>query len=174
MFKYLIDQIKIMKGNILTIGIDDKLLSGFNRNNTVNVYTLDRAKGIFGKSKKRKDKEGKTINIKRLRKYFHKKRLDYVIVDYDEIKDYLKYVMRDLVYLNNNKLYLYGVDEDSDLIEKRFKRYKANCLIKRFKDHILIEVDNSKSRTNWFLNKVYYISDTIYNFVDFVSNILIS
>ena len=64
MFKYLIDIIKNLKGNVLTIGIDDKLLNGFNKNKSVNVYTLDKAKGIFSKSKKRKTEKGKTINIK--------------------------------------------------------------------------------------------------------------
>ncbi len=175
MFKYLLDIIKKMKGNVLTIGIDDKLLNCFNNNSCVNVYTLDRAKGIFGKSKKRRDNKGKTINIKKLKKYFHKKSLDYIVIDYSEIKDYIKYVIRDIVSLNNNKVYIYCDKEvDIELLVKRFKRYKASSIIKEFKDNYVIEIDNGNSRTNWFKNKIYYIPDTGYNIIEFISNVLIS
>ena len=175
MFKYLIDIIKKIEGNVLTIGIDDKLLIGFNKNDKVNVYTLDRAKGLFGKSKKRKDNQGKTINIKKLKKYFHKKSLDYIIIDYNEIVDYLKYVVRDIVLLNSNNTYIYcDNDCDIDIIANRFRRYGAKAKIKSFKDKLVIEIDNSNSKTNWFKNKIYYIKDTIYNIGEFISNILIS
>lgn len=175
MFKYLLDIIKNMHGNILTIGIDEKLLNGFNKKNNVNVYTLDRAKGIFGKSKNRKDNKGKTINIKRLKKYFYKKSLDYIVIDYSEIKDYIKYVIRDIVSISNNKVYIYfNKDDDIELIIKRFKRYKASSNIKEFKDNFVVEIDSSNSKTNWLKNKIYYIPDTVYNIVDFISNVLIS
>ena len=175
MFKYLLDIIKNMQGNILTIGIDDKLLNGFNKNGCVNVYTLDRAKGIFGKSKKRRDNKGKTVNIKKLKKYFRNKSLNYIIIDYGEINDYIKYVIRDIVYLNNNKVYIYcNKEDDIELLVKRFKRYNASSFIKEFKDNYVIVIDNSNSKTNWLKNKLYYILDTVYNIIEFISNVLIS
>ena len=175
MFKYLIDIIKNLKGNVLTIGIDDKLLNGFNKNKLVNVYTLDKARGIFSKSKKRKTEKGKTINIKKLKKYFNKKSLDYVICDWYEIEPYIKYVVRDIVYLNCNKLYIYGDKSmDIDIITKRFKRYGSKLNIKEFKDTIVIEINNIESKTNFLKNKLYYCTDTLYNLVEFISNLLVS
>ena len=38
MYKYLLDVIKNMEGNVITIGIDDKLINGFKKNKKVNVY----------------------------------------------------------------------------------------------------------------------------------------
>ena len=40
MYKYLLEIIKKIEGNIISIGLDDKLLSGFNKHEKVNVYTL--------------------------------------------------------------------------------------------------------------------------------------
>ena len=55
-YKYLLELIKEMEGNIIGIGLDSKLLSGFNKNKKVNVYTIDSIQTSFGilPSKKRK------------------------------------------------------------------------------------------------------------------------
>ena len=37
MYKYLLDVIKNMEGNVITIGIDDKLINGFKKNKKVNL-----------------------------------------------------------------------------------------------------------------------------------------
>ncbi len=178
MYKYLLDIIKKIEGNVITVGIDYKLLDGFDRNDKVNVYTIDQAKSNcgFGKKKKRKTSSGRTINIKKLYKYFKKSSIDYFIVDSDEIKDYLKYFIRDSIFLNKKKIYLYGNKDsiDIELFEKRYKRYQSNIEIKEFKENVLLIIDNSKSKSNWLKNKIYYLSDTVYNIVDFISNILTS
>lgn len=178
MYKYLIDIIKNMEGNIIGIGLDDKLLDGFNKNKRANIYTIDKAtSGITaGKSKKRTTSSGKTINIKKLYKYFKKNSIDYIICNTEEVNDYLKYFIRDSIYLNNKKIYLYGNKNniDIELLEKRYKRYKSIIEIKEFKDSILIIIDNSLSNSNWFKNKLYFISDTLYNIVEFISNVLVS
>ena len=178
MYKYLLDIIKKLEGNVIGIGIEDKLLDGFNRNNRVNVYTIDKARPAFGigKSKKRKTNSGKTINIKKLYKYFKKYSVDYIICNIDEVNDYLKYFIRDSIYLNRKKLYLYGKKDtiDIELLKKRYNRYKVNIEIKEFKDSILLIVDTSNSKTNFIKNKLYFLSDTLYNLVEFISNVLVS
>lgn len=124
MYKYLLDIIKKMEGNVIGVGIDSKLLDGFNKNNRVNVYTIDNAKPGIGISKsKRTTSSGKTINIKKLYKYFKKNSIDYIICNTEEVNDYLKYFIRDSIYLNNNKIYLYGNKDNMDieLLEKDIK-----------------------------------------------------
>lgn len=180
MYKYLLEIIKKIEGNVIGVGLDDKLLDGFNKNNRVNVYTIEKAKPSFGmgggKSKKRKTNSGKTINIKKLYKYFKKDSVDYIIGNIEEVNDYLKYFIRDSIYLDKKMIYLYGSKDklDIELLTKRYKRYKSNIEVKEFKDSVLLIIDNSKVKTNWFKNKGYYISDTMYNFVEFISNVLVS
>ena len=178
MYKYLLDIIKKIEGNIIGVGLDSILLDGFDKNNRVNVYTIDRAKaGITSsKSKKRTTSSGRTINIKKLYKYFKKDSIDYIIGDIEEVNDYLKYFIRDSIYLNRKKLYLYGKKDtiDIELLKKRYNRYKVNIEIKEFKDSILLIVDTSNSKTNFIKNKLYFLSDTLYNLVEFISNVLVS
>ena len=178
MYNYLLGIIKNIEGNVIGIGLDYKLLDGFNKNNRVNVYTIDRSKsGIgFGKSKKRTTSSGRTINIKKLYKYFKRSSIDYIIGDIEEVNDYLKYFIRDSVYLDKKKIYLYGNKDviDVDLLKKRYKRYKSNIEVKEYKDSFLLVIDNENAKTNWFKNKIFYIFDTLYNITEFISNILIS
>ena len=178
MYKHLFELIKKMEGNVIGIGLDYKLLDGFKNNNKVNVYTIDQAKPGLGisKRKKRTTSSGKTINIKKLYKYFKKDSVDYIICNVEEVNDYLKYFIRDSIYLDKKKIYLYGDKNtlDTELLEKRYKRYNSNIEIKEFKDNILLSIDNSNIKINWFKNKLYYISDTLYNIAEFISNVLIS
>lgn len=177
MYKYLLDIIKKIEGNIIGVGLDSMLLDGFDKNNRVNVYTIDRAKPKigFGKSKKRTTSSGRTINIKKLYKYFKNKSIDYIIGDIEEVNDYLKYFIRDSIYLNRKTLYLYGNKEiDIELLKKRYNRYKVNIEVKEFKDSYLLIIDTSNSKTNFIKNKLYFIADTLYNLVEFISNVLTS
>lgn len=178
MYKYLLEIIKKMEGNVIGVGIASKLLDGFNKNNRVNVYTIDNAKPGIGisKSKKRTTSSGKTINIKKLYKYFKKDSIDYIICNIEEVNDYLKYFIRDSVYLNNKTLYLYGNKNiiDIDLLKKRYKRYKSILEVKEYKNSLLLIIDNSNKKINWFMNKLYFILDSLYNLVEFISNVLVS
>ena len=124
MYKYLLDIIKKIEGNIIGVGLDSILLDGFDKNNRVNVYTIDRAKaGITSsKSKKRTTSSGRTINIKKLYKYFKKDSIDYIIGDIDgdytvNSKDAL-IVLRasvGLERLNNTQLILADVDNSKSI-----------------------------------------------------------
>ena len=177
MFKHLIEIVKNLKGEVLAIGVDDKILAGFKSNDSVNVFTLNKVESLFERRKKKikRDKTGKDINIKRLRKYFKKQKFDYMIINYEEIEDYLKYVVRDIVYLNTNTLYLYcDMECDIELLIKRFNRYGASIKVTKYKESILLEIDNKKSKTNWLKNKLYYVPDTLYNIGDIISNILVN
>ena len=176
MFNYLADIAKKIQGNILTIGVDNKILEGFLKNKKVNVYTLNRSNIMFSKHNKiKKDHRGKSINIKKLRRYFKKKSIDYLFINFEEIEDYLKYVVKDIIYINSNKLYLYcSKESDIPLIEKRFKRYNISISKKSYKEIILLEINNQKSKNNWAKDKIYYLLDTIYNLVELISNILIN
>lgn len=178
MYKYLLEIIKKMEGNVIGIGMDQKLLSGFNKNKKVNVYTINSAPTNFGiiSTKKRKTNTGKIISIKKLYKYFKKRSNDYIICNYKEVDAYLKYYIRDSVYINKKAIYLYGSKEDIDvdLLIKRYKRYNVSVDIKEFKENILLILDTSNTKFSKIKNKFYYISDTAYNFIDFISNILVS
>lgn len=177
MFNKLEEIIKKCEGNVLSICLDDKLMNAFNNNNKINLYSVDSNKSTrpFKKKNKRKTNKGKTINIKKLRKYINKKSVDYMFCNMNEMFGYYKYFIKDSVHLNNNKLYIYADKEiDKDLLIKNYKRYNTNIEYNEYKTGYIIIVDNTKSKTNFIKDSLYFIKDTFYNIAEAIGNLLIS
>lgn len=178
MIKEILKLIKNIEGNVITIGIkNSKIMDKLLKNNKINLFDINKDDNIvFFKSKKRKLNNSKIINIKKLNKYFNKKSIDYIICDIEEIKDYLKFFVKNSIYLNDKKLIMYGNNEDVDLdnLIKRYKRYNVNIETITLSDNFILIIDNSKSKNKRILEKIYYIKDTLYNLVEMISNILVS
>lgn len=177
MFNKLEEIIKKCEGNVLSVCLDEKLMDAFNNNNKITLYSVDsnKSSGLFKKKNKRKTNKGKTINIKKLRKYINKKSVDYMFCNMNEMFGYYKYFIKDSVHLNNNKLYIYAEkDIDKDLIIKNYKRYNTSIEYNEYKNGYIIIVDNTKSKTNFIKDSLYFIKDTFYNIAETIGNLLIS
>lgn len=176
MFNKLEEIIKKVEGNVLTICLDDKLINSFNNNNKINLYSIESNKRKIGiKSKhKMKNNKGKSIKIKKLRKYLNKKSVDYLFCNMNEMFKYYKYFIKDSVYLNNNKLYIYADKEiDKDLLIKNYKRYNVEINCTEYKNGYILIIDNKNSKNNFFKDKIYFIKDTFYNAAEIIGNVLI-
>jgi len=178
MFNRLEEIIKKTKGNVLVIGLENKLLDIFDKNNKVNLYSIasgSNSGGLFGNPKKRATNKGKTINIKRLRKYINKKSTDYIICNMNQMMPYYKYFIKDSIYLNNNVIYIYATNEiDKEFIIKKYKRYNVKISYVDYKNGYIITIDNTKGKNNFFKDKIYFIKDTFYNIAEIIGNVLIS
>ena len=175
MFKYLYDEIKNMEGNVLAIGIDDKLINAIKKNKNINAFEISKSErfSLFQKKKRKLESNGKSINIKKLHKYFKKGSINYIIVDYEQILKHYKYVFKDSIYLSKGKLYFYmPKDIDSDYINK-YKRYNSKINIKEYDSTKLVIIDNGEAKTSKVKNIIYLFSDTMTNLIDFISNILV-
>lgn len=174
--------VKTFTGNVLCLGVQDEgILKNLGSNSKVNVYTIERnyTRSIFfrkKRSKVAKDKKGKKINMKKLRKTFKKKSIDYIVCDISEIYDYFKYFIYDSVVINKKKLYLYGDSKyiDPKVLGKRFERYHAKVEVSTSSTEFLLIIDNEFSRGNWLKAKWYIIVDTFHNLGDMISAALIS
>ena len=177
MFNKLEEIIKESEGNVLTVCLDNKLMDKFDKNNKVNLYSIDsnNKPSIFGKQNKKTTNKGKTINIKRLRKYINKNSVDILICNMNEMFKYYKYFIKDSIYLNNNKIYIYSNNEiDKDFIIKKYKRYNVNISDTDYKNGFIITIDNTKGKNKFIKDKIYFIKDTMYNLAEFIGNILVS
>ena len=93
----------------------------------------------------------------------------------NEMISYYKYFIKDSVYLNNNKLYIYAEkDVDKDLLIKNYKRYNANVEYFEYKTGFILIIDNKNSKTNVIKDILYFIKDTFYNIAESIGNVLIS
>ncbi len=177
MFNTLEEIIKKTKGNVLSVCLDEKLMNAFKNNNKINLYSIDSdsSSNIFNRKNKRKTNKGKTINIKKLRKYINKKSVDYMFCNMNEMFGYYKYFIKDSIHLNNNKLYIYAEKNiDKDLLIKNYKRYNVKIECTEYKTGYILTIDNTKSKNKYIMDKLYFIKDTFYNIAEFIGNLLIN
>lgn len=168
---------KNVSGKVLVIGLENKTVEQVldKNENITELYTMN-----FNGKKKTKDKTKgrryKTISIKKIRKIFKKKRIDYIICNIEDINRFLRTFIKDSIYINKTKLYIYGNKEilDSELIEKRYKRYNTKISITEYNKELLIEIDNSNAYNNKIKDIFYNISDICYSVVNIIGDLLIN
>jgi len=166
-----------LSNNVLSIGLDSNLCEELNNNTKIN--NLDVINFESGKVRKKRLLKGKDkskkINIKKLRKIYKKKGVDYIICNYDIIKKYIRYFIKDSVYINNTTLYFYGNDiKTVNSIVKKYERYNVSIKTKTYSNYFIIEIDNSKSKNHFIKDKLYFIYDTISLISDYIENFLIN
>ena len=178
MFNKLEEILKEIEGNVLTVCLDEKLMKFAYNNDKINLYSIESNinSGLFRRKRnKRKTNKGKTINIKKLRKYINKKSVKYMFCNMNEMFNYYKYFIKDSIYLNNNKLYLYfDKNIDKELIIKNYKRYNIKIEEIEYKNSYLLIIDNTNSKSNLLKDIIYFIKDTLYNIAEAIGNLLIS
>ena len=168
---------KSISGNVIIIGLDYATVEDvIDKNDKINnLYIMN----FKGKKRTRKIEKGykrdKVISIKKIRKVFKKKKIDYIICNIDDVRKFLRSFIKNSVYINKNKLYIYGNNDnvDIELLENRYKRYTDDILITKYNNDILIEINNTNSYNNRLKDFCYHIFDIGYDIVDFIGNILV-
>jgi len=172
----IINLLKELNGSLLGIGLDNELmLDAINENNNIDLcYLFSNAKikgkkfDSYGKGKNKK------VNIKRLRKYFKKKTLDNVVCNYEVIKKYIRGFVSNSVYINRNKLYIYGNLKDLESLEVKYKRYTDDIVIKKEKECFLLIVNNKNTKTNFFKDTKYKVIDFFNDSIEFITDLLVN
>lgn len=160
---------KIIDGfssNVIGIGTEKKLIDSLNKNKNITECNIINNK----KTKTNGKGRSKYIYIKKLRKVFKKKKVDYILCNYEVIKPYLKHFVKDSIYINRGKLYFYGSDIEIDNLLARYKRYNIEYKI----TNNILEIDNKLSKNNFIKDCFYYIIDSINNVIDFIGNLLMN
>ena len=165
--------IKKMEGKVIGIGInDERVIKEIDKNN--NIYECDLLDSI-DLSNQESGKKKKKKYIKKLRKKYKDKSVDYIIMDPTKIFRKLKFLIKDTIYINNKKIYIYmDKNDDYELVIKRYKRYTKNIETIKCDDGIIINIDSTDSKKHIIKNIFYYIIDTLYNISDMIGDILVS
>ena len=186
MYKRLEELIKVTKGNVLAVCLDNILLNEFMKKDNIILYSLssnnsnDTILGLMNKKKKdkpkyKKNNKGKDINIKKLRKEIKKKSVDYLFCNMDEMFNYYKYFIKDSIYMSNNKIYIYFNNKiDKEFIINKYKRYDVKIKETEYKNGYLLEIDVKNAKNSFLKDKIYFIKDTMYNIAEFIGNLMIS
>ena len=124
----------------------------------------------YNKDNKKKSFFNKTIKIKKIRKVFKKKKIDYIICNYDEISNYLNTFVKDSIYINKGKLYFYG-NIDVDLLKLKYGRYNVEI---NLIDKKIIEIDTSSAKNNFFKDNYYRLVDFKDRLVEIIGDVLMN
>lgn len=166
-----------ISGNVITIGLEYKTVESviLKNKSIVNLYEMNFNGKKKTKSNQKCREKGKVISIKKIKRIFKKKKIDYIVCNIEDISKFLRSFIKNSVYINKTKLYIYGTKGqiDVELLERRYKRYTNEIFITEYKDDVLIEIDNSSSRNNRFKDFWYHISDLVYDVMNFIGDILI-
>ncbi len=169
---------KEISGNVVTIGVDYKtVLDELDKNEKiVNLYSMQFNGKKRSKKKEKGKKRDKIVSIKKIRKIFKKKKIDYIICNIEDINRFLRTFIRDSVYINKKKLYIYGSKNniDLELIEKRYNRYNVIINITEYDKDVLIEIDNTKAFNNALKDIFYNIADIFYSIYNAIGDLLIN
>lgn len=167
------DVSKIVSGNVLGIGVDEKISEILEQNDRVLNCNLLNSFSNTNNTKDGKKEKLKKIRIKKLRKVFKKKKVDYIICNINEIKKYMKTFVKDSIYINKEILYIYNLKDEEykkELI-KKYKRY--NTKIEELDDETL-KIDNSNAKTNIIKDSFYLIVDTLTSLFNIISDLLLN
>ena len=160
--------IKQFNGNVLGIGLDEKILKQLNKNNKImecnllNSVTKGRGYGF-----------SKTIKIKKIRKYFKKKSVNFILCNYEVMSKYLNSFVKNSIYLNDFKIYYYG-DCDVDRLIRRYSRYDTKINVFKEKNIYILEIDCSNAKNNFFKEKLYSVVDLVDNAIEVIGDILMN
>lgn len=174
--KELKKRVPTLKGNVLGIGLTyDHILDLINANNQIeNCDILDlyrHKKATMGKGKQTKKK---TVSIKKIKKIFHKKTIDAIICNYNEIAPYLKTLLRDTIYIGKETIYFYGTADHyaiSDII-KKYKRYQVTIEEIKENEEFFFVINIKNAKNNRFMDMAYWWSDTVTMIADLIADLL--
>ena len=170
----LIKYIKKMEGTTIGIGIEnEKVKDAIQNNDKINTCYLLEETSSFNKKKMTIFEKQKTVNIKKIKKVFKKKRIENLICNYKTIKPFLKTFVRDSVFINKGKLYIYTDKEDEELI-KKYHRYTQNIKVEKTKNSILIIINNRNTINKKTKDIKYWWQDTLNNIADIITSILVN
>ena len=177
--KNILDDIYLFKGNVLCICVEDgRILTRINKNKHVAFHELERPKKrrIFSRDRRVSNKKGKSVRIKKFRKLFKKKSIEYVIIDLNNVYDYYKYMASNSIYICKKKIYIYGNSDfiTAEGVAKKFLRYTKNVKYIQNDTEYVVIVDCDNTKFSWFKEKLYVIIDTFHNLGDMISYILTS
>lgn len=175
--KKLLGIIKRLKGNVLIIGIEEEnILKSIEENaNIEKCYVMNGVANNSTHHKKAKKKKP-NFQIKKLRKKFHKKKIDDIICNMNEIYPYLKTFVKDSVYVNREKLYFYGEKGKYDLEKmiQKYRKYHAKVEQDFEGNYFFITVSNEQSKPNKLKDIWFSVTEFMIWLYEMIGEILIN
>lgn len=158
--------IKTLSGNVLGIGLNEKMLDLLNKNDNVTICNVLSAPA----KEEGHGKKAKVFNMRKMRKKFGHKKVDTIVGNLQELDRYMKRFVADSIYITKGDIYLYSeVSYDESILKKRYERFNITFSII---EKNIYQIHVGKAKNNKIKEKLYYIIDTIIEWIDIIGDIL--
>lgn len=162
---------KQTKGRVVTFGLEEKYIKFLEKNK--DIVTLDTLNS-FSKNKKKLKGISKNIPIKKIRKYFKKKKIDTIFYQVDYMKPYLLQLPKEIICIGKKDLYLIGSKEEIENTLPKFERYTSCSKIDEYQDKSIAHFIITNVKNNKIKELIYYIIDITLNITDVLQDFLIN
>lgn len=164
--------IKKLKGSVLGFGLSKTLMKEIKKNqNIIKCDLID--SDVIGDLEE--NKKAKKFHIKNLRKKFKKKKINYIICNYESVLKYQDKFIKDSIYLTNDTVIIYNLNEEKkDVLNKKYNRYKTNINIIQTKNKYIMEINTSKAKNNKFKELYYSVIDFIIKIDNIITELLVN
>lgn len=161
--------LKEVHGDVLAIGLteeEENFLS--NHTNVTDLATLHNKTYIRKKVKTKIKSKEKNVSIKKLRKKFHKNRIDVTVCNLNEVELYLKYIIKDMIYFTKDEIILYydRNDELKEILKNRFQRYQVDLQVEEQENKTFFKIKIHDKKKNRIKDSIYFIKDTLDNILN--------
>ena len=162
-------------GKVVCIGTMDEYLLG-KINNNKNIKYCDLLNCFEKKGGNTKKQKEKNLMMKDFRKFYGKKKIDYMLCNISDIKGHIPRFIPDSIYINKKIVYIYGKNDiyDYQRIIKKYNRYKASIEYDNIGEYFLLRIDVSNCNNKIICDKLFYISDSLEKFSDKISDLIVS
>lgn len=165
-----------IEGKLVCIGLNDEYLIDKIQKNLKISYCDLLNSNTFSIKKVEKKKKQKNLSIKDFRKYFKKKKVNYIICNIKDMEKYLPRFIPDSIYISNTSIYMYGDKDIYDLetLQKRYKRYNVQIEVIESEKEYLLKINTKEAKNKIFKDKLYFIIDNIQIFIDKIGDLIVS
>lgn len=163
--KILISEIKKAKGNLLAIGeINDSIIDSIENNK--NILFCDILSNMSSIGTDDSKIKNTIITVEEIKKRYKRKHINYVICNFEDIKECYHIFFKDIFKIYNNKLYLITSKKSNIELDKKFSKLGIKFIKKEDKDTYLYIVDNKKipflkSNIMYLENKMELVGNSI-------------
>ncbi len=163
----LINLIKDVTGDVILIGISfNSFLKAAKENKEISKLHL--LKSIeFGDEENKSFFEKIDLPLNKIKKKYKKNKIDYIFIDYNHIKNYLKSFIKDSIYINNKKIYIVFDNED-DLIKvsNKYKMFNSEVTYSKEGKSYLLRIDNTNVKSNKIKDKIVELKEVLNYLLD--------
>ncbi len=158
--KELLKQIDNVSGKVILVGISfDAFIKKIEKSKKIKTVDLLNSIKISDKDNKNNKDKSVDIPLKKMRKIYKNKNIDYIFIDYNHISKYLKDFVSHSIFINKKTIYIvFKSNIEASYVKRLYENYGCKTNLEKIGRSHLLTIDTNNVKTNKFKDSVLKIS----------------